>query len=174
MNYAYARYVLRVFAPNINGLGKDLFFLPFLERGWGRDLCSATSILLFYLWPCACLTNFRSRLFHAFGPPSIRKKPNGRAPLTHGTGEGRRPLFSGLAHLFGSDGRKTGFPLPCLFINNKRSFFILPCSPSFGPMRRLFQGMKEDLFYIYHNTHSYTLPSADSIVKVKNISASSI
>lgn len=122
----------------------------------GRDCCSATSIIIF-LWPCACLIKFRSRLlfffFSIFGPQVILQKPNGRAPSRTGRKKGGVPCFSALAHLFGSDGRKTGF-LPCLFINNKCSFCILPCFPSFG-YNALIIPIQERKFVLHLHLHIY-------------------
>lgn len=142
---------------NIYQLGKRTrISFPFLERGGERLLFShvnyyfSLALRLSYKIPQPPLIFF----FRFFGPQVILQKPNGRAPSRTGRKKGGVPCFSALAHLFGSDGRKTGFPLPCLFINNKCSFCILPCFPSFG-YNALIIPIQERKFVLHLHLHIY-------------------
>lgn len=144
---------------NIYQLGKRTrISFPFLERGGERLLFSHVNYY-FFLWPCACLIKFRSRLlffffFRFLAHRSYCKNRMAAPPSRTGRKKGGVPCFSALAHLFGSDGRKTGFPLPCLFINNKCSFCILPFFPSFG-YNALIISTQERKFVSHLHLHIY-------------------
>ena len=125
----------------------------------GRDCCSATSIIIFslalrlsYKIPQPPLIFFF--FFRFLAHRSYCKNRMAAPPSRTGRKKGGVPCFSALAHLFGSDGRKTGFPLPCLFINNKCSFCILPCFPSFG-YNALIIPTQERKFVSHLHLHTY-------------------
>lgn len=137
---------------------KNSYFIPLFGKGWGETVVQPRQ-LLFFLWPCACLIIFRSRLlffffFRFLAHRSYCKNRMAAPPSRTGRKKGGVPCFSALAHLFGSDGRKTGFPLPCLFINNKCSFCILPCFPSFG-YNALIIPIQERKFVLHLHLHIY-------------------